>query len=67
MEGTLNYTDSKIAKSFGLMYKAKPFLDKDSLLSLCFSYIHSYINYASTHKTNSEKTYSQQKHALRIV
>ena len=47
MERTLNYTDSKIAKSFGLMYKAKPFLDKDSLLSLCFPYIHSYINYAN--------------------
>ena len=52
--------------------KAKPFLDKDSLLSLCFSYIHSYIYYAnlawaSTHKTNLKKIHSQQKHALRIV
>ena len=26
------------------MYKAKPFLNKDALLSLYFSYIHSYIN-----------------------
>ena len=54
------------------MYKAKPFLDKDSLLSLYFSGIHSYINYAnlawaSKHKTNLKKVYSQQKHALRIV
>ena len=54
------------------MHKAKPFLDKDSLLSLYFSYIHSYINYvnlvwASTHKTNLKKIHSQQKHALRIV
>ena len=54
------------------MYRAKPFLDKDSLLSLYFSYIHSYINYAdlawaSTYKTNLKKIHSQQKHALRIV
>ena len=54
------------------MYRAKPFLDTDSLLSLYFSYIHSYINYAnlawtSTHKTNLKKIHSQQKHALRIV
>ena len=54
------------------MYKAKPFLYKDSLLSLYFSYIHSYINYgnlawASTHKTNFKKIHCQQKHALKIV
>ena len=54
------------------MYKAKPFLDKDCLLSLYFSCIHSYVNYpslawASTHKTNLKKIQSQQKHALRIM
>ena len=51
------------------MYKAKLFLDKDSLLSLYFSYIHSYINYAwvSTYKTNLKKIHSQQKQALRIM
>ena len=68
----LKYTENKIAKSIGLMYKAKPFLDKDSLLSLYFSYIHSYISYAnlawaSTNKNNFKKIHSQQKHALRVV
>ena len=29
----LKYTENQIAKSIGLMYKAEPFLDKDSLLS----------------------------------
>ena len=66
------YTGNKTARSIGLMYKAKPFLDKDSLLSLYFSYIHSCINHAnlawaSTHKTNLKKIHSQQKHAFRIV
>ena len=50
----LKHIENKIAKIIGLMDKANPFLDKDSLLSLYFSYIHSYINYtnlawASTH------------------
>ena len=54
------------------MYKAKPFLDKDSLLSLYFSYIHSYINYTnlawvSIHKANLKKIHSQQKYAFGIV
>ena len=68
----IKYTENKIAKNIGLMYKAKPFLDKESLLSLYFSYIHSYVNYAnlvwgSTHRTNLKKIHSQQKHALRII
>ena len=50
------------------MYKAKPFLDKDSLLPLCFSYIHSCINYANLAcMITPKKIHSQQKHALRIV
>ena len=43
----LKYTKNKIAESIGLVYKAKYFLDKDSLLSLYFSYIYSYLNYAN--------------------
>ena len=68
----LKYTENEITRSTGLTYKAKPFLDKDSLVSLYFPYIHSYINHANlalagTHKTNLKKIHSQQKHALRIV
>ena len=68
----LKYTERKLAKSIGLMYRAKPSLDKDSLLSLYFSYIHSCIIYVSlawvsTQKTNLKKIHSPEKHALRIV
>ena len=64
----LKYTENKTR----LLYKAKPFLDKDSLLSLYFSYICLYINYAnlawaSTYETNLKKICSQQKHVFRIV
>ena len=37
------YLQSKIRKSIELMYKAKIFLDKESLLALYYSYIHSYL------------------------
>ena len=62
----LKYTENKTAKSIGLMHKAKPFLHKDSLLSLYFSYINPNMNYAnlawaSTHKTNLKRIYSHQK------
>ena len=57
----IKYLENKIAKNIGLMYRAKPFLDKESLLALYYSYIHSYLNYAnlawgSTYLTNLKKT-----------
>ena len=54
------------------MYRAKPFLDKESLLALYYSYIHSYLSYAnfawgSIYLINLKKLHNQQKHAIRIV
>ena len=68
----MKLTENKTAKNIGLIYKAKPYLNKDSLLVLYFFYIHSYINHAnlvwgSTHKTYLRKRNSQQKHALRLI
>ena len=40
----LKLTENEIAKNIQLIYKTKPYLNKDSLLTLYFSYIHSYIN-----------------------
>ena len=56
----IKYIENKIAKNIGLLYKAKPCIDKHSLLSLYHSYIHSYINYGnitwgSTARSNLEK------------
>ena len=62
----LKLTQNKVANNIGLIYKAKPYLNKDSLLVLYFFYIHSYINYAnlvwrSTNRTYLRKINSQQK------
>ena len=43
----IRYTQNKIAKNIGLLYRAKPFLGKHSLLTLYYSYIHTYLNYAN--------------------
>ena len=45
----IKYIENKVAKNiglFGLLYRAKLFLDKNSLLALYYSYIDTYLNYA---------------------
>ena len=71
-KNTLNILKKKIAKNIGLLYKAKPYIDKHSLLPLYHSHLHSYINYGniawgSTSRANLKKIYSQQKHAILTV
>ena len=68
----IKLTENKIVKNIGIRYKAKPYLDKRALLCLCYSYIHSYLNYAnavscSTNRTYLKKLQSQQKQAIRII
>ena len=65
-------TENKIAKNKGILYKARPYLDKRAFLCLYYSYIHSYLDYAntawcSTNRTYLKKLQSQQKHAIRII
>ena len=67
-----HYTENKIAKNIGLLFRSKPYLTKKCLLSLYYSYIHTYISYAniiwgSTYISNLKKINSQQKHAIRII
>ena len=40
----LKLMENKTARNIGLIYNTKPYLNKDSLLALYFSYISSYIN-----------------------
>ena len=68
----MKYIENKVTKNIGFLYRAKPFLDKNSLLTLYYSYIHPYLNYANsswgiTNRTNLKKLLSQQKQAVRII
>ena len=38
--------EKKLAKNIGLLCRVRQFLDKESLKTICLSYIHSYFNYA---------------------
>ena len=72
VEEHIKLTENKIAKSIGILYKARPYLDKRALLCFYYSYIHSYLNYAntawcSTNRTYLKKLQSQQKRAIRII
>ena len=39
--------EEKLAKNIGLLYRARQFLDKESLKTIYFSYIHSCLNHDS--------------------
>ena len=56
----IKYTENKIAKNLGLLYKVRIFLERNALLALYYSCTQTYINYAniawgSTCRTNLKK------------
>ena len=63
--------ENKIANNIGLLYRVSQFLNKDSLKTVHFSYIHSYLNYANIawaqYATKLKRVYLKQKHAVRIL
>ena len=60
--------EKKIAKTLGLLYHAKQLLNKKSLKMICFSYIHSYLNYANVAWASKLKAINYQRnHAAQIV
>ena len=64
--------ENEIAKNIGLLYRVSQFLNEDSLKTVYFSYIHSYLNYAniawaSMYATKLKIVYLKQKHAVRTV
>ena len=64
--------ENEIEKNIGFLYRVSQFLNEDSLKTLYFSYIHSYLNYAniawaSTYATKLKRVCLKQKHTVRIV
>ena len=68
----IHAVENKIAKSIGLLYQGKHYLDDKCIKQIYFTYVHVYFNYAniawaSTYKTKLKKVQSKQKHALSII
>ena len=41
----IRLVDNKLSKNLGLLHKAKNYLNKESMVNLYYSFIHSYLNY----------------------
>ena len=70
--GHVRTVENKIAKNIGLLCRVSQFHDEDSLKTVYFLYIYSYLIYAniawaSTYATKLKRVYLKQKHAVRIV
>ena len=68
----IRYTENKVTKSIGLLYRTMSFLGKHSLLTLYFSYFHTYLNYlnlswASTNRANLKKLQSQKNMRFELL
>ena len=71
-EDQIHTIEKKLAKNLGLLYQAKHILDNESLKTIYFSYIHSYLIYAniswgSTYFTKLKTVHYQQKHAAQMI
>ena len=68
----IHILENKLSKNIGLLYRAKPYLDKNTMATLYFSFFHSYLNYgniarASTTKSKLRKIASQQRQAVNDI
>ena len=68
----IELVENKISKNIDKLYRASVYLDKESLKSIYFAFIHSYISYcniawAGTSKTKLNRIFTNQKHAFRII
>ena len=68
----INYIQSKISRTIGLMYRIRPYVTSESLKLVYFGLIHCFIYYsniawASTQPTKLKKIFSLQKHACRLI
>jgi hypothetical protein len=68
----IDFLSNKVAKSIGILYKARGVLNKRSLIQLYFSFIHCHLNYANiawcnANKCKLELLYRQQKHVARLI
>ena len=43
----IHILENKLSKNIGLLYRAKPYLDKNTMTALYFSFFHSYLNYGN--------------------
>ena len=65
----VNYISSKIAKGIGIIIKARKLLDRETLITLYYSFVYPYLQYCNHVWGNTYPTYLHKLHVLqkRIV
>ena len=70
----ITVVENKLSENLGLLYKAKNYLNKESIVSLYYPLIHSYLNYGniniawcSSSITKLKKLASKQEQAVRTI
>ena len=67
----IRYIENKFVETIGFLYREKIIINENSLHTLYFSYIHTYLNYANSAcgsivGKNLKKLFNQQKHAIKL-
>ena len=68
----ISHISGKIARSIGMIIKAKYYLNKNALLTLYYSFVYPYFTYCNhvlgcTYSTNLDNLYRLQKKLIRII
>ena len=68
----VTYVSGKISRSIGILIKARSCLNKHAMMTFDYSFIYPYMTYCnnvcgSTYTSSTEKVYTLQKRALRIM
>ena len=68
----INYICGKIAKGIGIIIKARKLLDRETLLTLYYSFIYPYLQYCNhvwgnTYTTYLQKLFVLQKRIVRVI
>ena len=68
----INYISGKIAKGIGVIIKARKLLDRETLISLYYSFVYPYLQYCNhvwgnTYSTYLKKLFILQKRIVRVI
>ena len=52
----IHILENKLSKNISLLYRRKPYLDKNTIATLYFSFFHSYLNYGNIAWVSTNKS-----------
>ena len=62
----IHILENKLSKNISLLYRVKPYLDKNTMTTLYFSFFHSF-SWVSTNKSKLRKIARQQRQVVNVI